>query len=421
MFAHTQMASALRLPASDTVQVPRLSNALQPPSIYGPAALTTAAANGAGLATLTALVQSTAPDPASLAYDVGLLHQLAFQSDEGLRLQAKSLEASCLFRIRRDHREQPTMRLVALMSPGDLMENLPLDFITGELDIQLDLLYMITGHELPDAVPDHDALFFTSGATDPSTLTRQRQLFQCWPKPVFNNPVFLPRLARDVLPGFFGGDRTICCPVAVKVERGALQAVADGSCIASLAKDLDFPVLVRPVQSHAGRDLHLIHSSCELVRYLVGSAADRFFVTKFFDYRAKDGLFRKYRIAFIGGHPYLCHMAVSDHWMVHYLNAGMNESPSKRAEEAQAMQTFDDDFASRHAVALSALHRILPFDLFSIDCGELPDGRLLLFEADTAAIIHLMEPVAMYPYKHIQMRRVFSAFNAMLRARVLET
>ena len=56
----------------------------------------------------------------------------------------------------------------------------------------------------------------------------------------------------------------------------------------------------------------------------------------------------------------------------------------------------------------------MPFDYYSIDCGELPDGRLVVFEADTAAIIHLMDPEEMFPYKHVQMRRVFDAFGAML-------
>ena len=413
------MASTFKPPAFDAVQVPQLSKTLQPPLIFGPAALTSAAVNGADFATLATLVQSAGTDPASLAYDVGLLHQLAFQPNKGLQLQAEALEASCLFRIRRDRREQPTMRLLALMSPGDLMTNTPLDFVTKHLDIQLDLLYLVPGCEMPDTVPDHDALFFTSSATDPSMLTRQRQLFQCWPRPVFNNPAFLPRLARDVLPALLSGDPTICCPVAALVDRGALQAIADGGRISCIAEDLDFPVLVRPVQSHAGKGLRLIHSHREMARYLAGSVADQLYVTKFVDYRATDGLFRKYRIGFIGGHPHLCHMAVSDHWMVHYLNAGMTESASKRAEEARAMQAFDEGFASRHAIALSRLARVLPFDLFSIDCSELSDGRLLLFEADTAAIIHLMEPFDTYSYKHTQMRRVFANFNAMLRGRVV--
>ena len=63
------------------------------------------------------------------------------------------------------------------------------------------------------------------------------------------------------------------------------------------------------------------------------------------------------------------------------------------------------------------MHERLPFDYYSIDCSELPDGRLLVFEADTAAIIHMMDPEDVFPYKHSHMRSVFDAFGDMLRRR----
>ena len=110
-------------------------------------------------------------------------------------------------------------------------------------------------------------------------------------------------------------------------------------------------------------------------------------------------------------------MASSQNWMVHYLNAGMTESADKRAEEAQAMAHFDGTFAARHRDAFAALHEQVPFDYYSIDCSELPDGRLLMFEADSAAIIHLMDPEDMFSYKHAHMRSVFDAFGNMLRRR----
>ena len=54
---------------------------------------------------------------------------------------------------------------------------------------------------------------------------------------------------------------------------------------------------------------------------------------------------------------------------------------------------------------------------FSIDCAELPDGRLLVFEADIAAIIHMMEAPDLFAYKHAHMPRVFDSIGSMLRRR----
>ena len=114
-------------------------------------------------------------------------------------------------------------------------------------------------------------------------------------------------------------------------------------------------------------------------------------------------------------------MAVSSQWMVHYLNAGMTESAEKRDEEARAMAEFDAGFARRHAAAFDALHERIDLDYYSIDCAETPDGRLLVFEADAAAIIHMMDPPDLFPYKQPQMRKVFAAFEAMLHRRVAQS
>ena len=159
----------------------------------------------------------------------------------------------------------------------------------------------------------------------------------------------------------------------------------------------------------------MVEDERALSDYLVLHGGPAFVLTGFVDYRSADGQFRKYRVAFIDGRAWLCHMAISSHWMVHYLHAGMAESADKRAEEARAMVGFDEGFGSRHGPALAAVAAALGFDYCSIDCGETPDGRLLVFEADTAAIVHLLDSPELHPYKPPQMRRVFDAFAAMVR------
>ena len=126
---------------------------------------------------------------------------------------------------------------------------------------------------------------------------------------------------------------------------------------------------------------------------------------------ARTACSAKYRIVLIDGRPYVCHMAISEHWMIHYLNAGMTESAEKRAEEARFMASFDDDFAHRHAAALRAIHERMGLDYLGIDCGETADGELLIFEVDSNMIVHAMDPVDLFPYKQPQMRKVFAAFR----------
>jgi hypothetical protein len=94
----------------------------------------------------------------------------------------------------------------------------------------------------------------------------------------------------------------------------------------------------------------------------------------------------------------------------------MDQSEAKRAEEAAMMATFDDGFARRHAAAFGDLCAAYPLDYFGIDCAETADGRLLVFEADVAMIVHAMDPEDLFPYKQPAMRKLFDAFVGCLHA-----
>ena len=78
------------------------------------------------------------------------------------------------------------------------------------------------------------------------------------------------------------------------------------------------------------------------------------------------------------------------------------------------MQEFDGGFALRHGCALRAVNERIGLDYLVIDCAETPDGRLLIFEIDSSAVVHAMDPVDIFPYKQAPMRKVFRAFREML-------
>ncbi len=68
------------------------------------------------------------------------------------------------------------------------------------------------------------------------------------------------------------------------------------------------PAIIRPAGSHGGHDQEKLSASADLVSYPIYVDAEQFFVTRFADYRDCDGLFRKYRVAFIGNSPFHCRM-----------------------------------------------------------------------------------------------------------------
>jgi glutathione synthase/RimK-type ligase-like ATP-grasp enzyme len=276
------------------------------------------------------------------------------------------------------------------------------------------------GVPAPTSVPQHDILFVAVAESDRTRplLNGLERMVESWPSPVLNRPERIVRLSRDGACDLLEGLPGVDLPRSARIDRNGLEAVGRRErSMRSVIGDGDFPVIVRPVGSHAGRGLVRLDNAEAIAPYLQTLADHEFYVARFVDYRGRDGLFRKYRIVFVEGRPFLAHMAISENWMIHYLNAGMSESETKRAEEARAMADFDEDFARRHASALQGIVDRVGLEYFGIDCAETPDGELLIFEVDSALVVHAMDPVDTFPYKPAQMQKIFDAFRAMLLRR----
>jgi len=326
---------------------------------------------------------------------------------------ARLLQREALAERRHFHfpsRQPRRLRLLVLMAPGDLMANIPVECLLEDSDVDLHLYYVSEQPVAPEALPEHDVVLVALSETAENRrfIDAWQPVLAAWPRPLLNDPSRIVRVARDTAAELLAGMPGGVMPPTLRVNR---QSLADAPRDANA---IGFPVLVRPVDSHAGNDLHKIGDPVTLAAVLARIAGEDVFIAPFIDYRSGDGLYRKYRVALIDGKPYACHMAISDHWMIHYLNAGMADSAEKRAEEAAFMAGFDAGFATRHAAALAAIHARIGLDYLGIDCAETVDGRLLVFEIDHAMVAHAMDPVDVYPYKQAAMRRLFMAFREML-------
>lgn len=357
------------------------------------------------------------PDDANALMDLSLVLQLIGDHALAMTIQAEALQARQLYHLPTLRDGQARLRVLAIMVSGDLMANTPLECLLGNSDVALDALYVTPENPLPQAVPEHDVLFIAVGESDRTqpVLEHLRALAAIWPRPVLNPPDRVQWLSRDRAAALLAPVPGVCMPPTLRVERQVLAGVASGqAAISSVLGEGAFPIIVRPLGSHAGKGLEKIGDAAELAGYLAQTDEPAFYVSCFIDYRGADGQFRKYRLVLIEGRPYVCHVGISAHWMIHYLNAGMAESAAKRDEEAAIMRDFDDAFALRHKDALAQIQERLGLDYVGLDCAETPDGELLVFEADTAMVVHDIDPVDLYPYKQPQMHKIFAAFRTML-------
>lgn len=356
------------------------------------------------------------PGDANAYLDCSTVLQLIGHRDIALSMQHQAIEMQALYSLP-CHHAAPRLRLLVIMGPGDLMANTPIEFLLEEADVSVDLLYLTLESAWPEIVPDHDVMMVAMAESDTNQplLRRVAGLVANWPRPVINLPEHIAVLSRDGVCAALQDLTGVDMPVTVRADRATLRALSVGEIrVAALLPRDDFPLIVRPIGSHAGQNLDKLINQEDLVAYLARVDAERFYVSRFVDYSSADGLFRKYRIVLIEGQPFVCHFAVSSHWMIHYLNAGMNESAEKRAEEEACMAHFDDEFALRHAAALQEIYLAMQLPYLGIDCAETRAGELLIFEIDNAMIVHAMDPEQMYPYKKPAMRKVFTAFRQML-------
>jgi glutathione synthase/RimK-type ligase-like ATP-grasp enzyme len=366
-----------------------------------------------GVALLQRAQASEEDGPAWL--DLSTYLQLTGERASALAVQAEALRIQQHYRL--PARPAPGLRLLALMGPGDLMANTPVEFLLEDSDVALELLYVTADAQLPPVIPEHDVMLVAVAESDANQalLAQLARHLRHWPRPVLNLPSRIAALSRDGVCQALAGMQAVELPLTTRVDRATLGALGTGEIpVSSLLPGDDFPLIVRPLGSHAGHDLEKVDGPADLAAYLGRVAGDGFYLARFVDYRSADGQFRKYRVVLVQGKPYLCHLAVSSHWMIHYLNAGMGESADKRREEAECMAHFDEGFAARHAAALAEIDQRIGLSYVGIDCAETPDGRLLVFEIDNAMIVHGMDPEDVYPYKKAAMAKVFAAFRAML-------
>lgn len=351
--------------------------------------------------------------------DLSLITQLLGDRRAGMAIQAEVLAFHQLYRSPCSS-EKPKLRVLALAAAIDMGGNTPIEFLLENSGIELQTLYVVAGIDLPVPLPEHDVAIVIASDSEEclEALRKIDAMALRWPRPLLNPPRLVRNLDRDKLHGLLRGIGGLDIPATACVTRARLSEIARSNLgLADVATELKFPIIIRPRGSHAGVGLARIDDGAMVERYLADRPEQEFFVARFVDYAESDGLFRKYRIVFVDGRPYACHMAIADRWDIWYLNAGMAFSAEKRLEEERFMRDFDGDFAVRHQVALAAIAERVGLDYFTVDCAENKKRELLIFEADNTAVVHNMDTPEVFPYKPPQMRRIFEAFAEMLHRR----
>lgn len=266
--------------------------------------------------------------------------------------------------------------------------------------------YTTPGQEA--GLPPYDIVFNGIGDPDmagPATAPLARFLQSCR-RPIINHPARIRPTRRDRLAGLLAGIPNLVVPEVARLDPAASPYRRE---------QLRPPLLLRSVGSHGGQSVRLIESAAMLVA-AKPDGAHALYATRFWPYRSADGYHRKYRMIFIARKPYPYHLALSRHWLVHYVTADMLSDPAKCREEKRFL---DDPEAAIGAAAMDAIEAIgerLDLDFAGVDFSMLPDGRVLVFEANATMLVHHDDEAGPFAYKNRAVHAILDAFAAMVAA-----
>lgn len=225
--------------------------------------------------------------------------------------------------------------------------------------------------------------------------------------PCFNHPEAILDTGRDRVAQKLAAIDGLHVPKTVRVridEPSDIPTVMD-------ANELRFPILVRVTGTHGGLALVRVDGKEQLKAALRGIpwGGRELYISQFVEYSDPVNLYRKMRIVVVGEEIFLRHAIATPDWQVH----SQARSDSALREESELLATFEEAILPAIRNRVTDVVNELDLDYFGIDCSFLPDGRLLVFEANAAMNI-LLNP---YPSPNCwdrPVRRIHDALSGLL-------
>ena len=217
--------------------------------------------------------------------------------------------------------------------------------------------------------------------------------------PLMNPPHAVARTARDHAGQLLGDIPGLLVPRVWRLGEG--DRVPD---------DVSWPLLVRPAGSHGGEGLLRVDEPAQLIRAQADFPGRELYLTAWVDCRSIDGWYRKYRVVFINGEPWPYHLAISAHWMVHYATADMLVD-WKLAEEQRFLENPAAVLGEAAMRAIRQVGQRLALDFAGADLGVMPDGRLVLFEANATMLVHPEAADSPLAFKNPYVQRIYAALD----------
>ncbi|WP_109478691.1 tetratricopeptide repeat protein [Paraburkholderia sp. C35] len=304
-------------------------------------------------------------------------------------------------------------RTLLILCSGTAPGNIPYDTLLSSNRATL-VKYAIDYASVEEdaQLPPYDLVFNAIGEPDVALpmMSRIAQLTQRCGRPVLNAPESIASTPRHRMAQLLGALDDIVVPPCMRLEVAPRDTAELMALLA--AQGMTFPVLMRPLATHGGEGL-ILHTEPESLLASIQQLDAPCYVTQYRDFRSADGYYRKYRIVFVDREPFAYHLAISSHWLVHYVSADMPAWPWKLEEEKRFLEDARSALGERAMNAIVAIGQRLGLDYGGIDFTLLPDGRVLVFEANATMLVHKESADGVLAHKNAFVQRIVDAFEQM--------
>jgi len=287
--------------------------------------------------------------------------------------------------------------------------------------------------ELPHADVVFNNIASGEALSVPGVQERAVGLIERIGRPVINHPRAVFQMTRQKAADRLNGIPGLRVP---RIERYRRDLDRFDDIRAEIARNFVYPVIIRHVAADESsnsllsdkKTALLVRDACELHSFLEDISWEQFYAIEYVDLRKADGNFRRIRAAFFPDEIIIIACGYYSEWMV----AGWrtNEAgqsfydafPDRVIDMQRALRDPETVLGPQFMPVLEAVRERVPLDVFGMDFDLDDDGHVVLFEAQSTAI--LLMPHGNVP-EHLQLPpelddRVNGAFRRLVRRKIAE-
>jgi Tfp pilus assembly protein PilF len=225
--------------------------------------------------------------------------------------------------------------------------------------------------------------------------------------PVINPPARVVETSREAVSALLASIAGARVPRVRTLQRSLFET---GQAAAALAEDgWRCPLLLRALGHHAGHHFVRVDRFDQIDGAALSLPGDQIAAIEWLETRGPDGMFRKYRVMFLGGEIHPLHLAIAKQWKVHYFSASMADDENYRAEELAFLSNLPTVVGAKGMAALRDIQQALRLDYAGLDFSLGESGEILVFEANATMRITQVSPNPVWDYRRPFMERAFAA------------